>query len=243
MLELITDSISSLLYPRICGSCHSSLVETGKDYACPDCWSASQISQGDESVCEKCGLVLGPNRQSNSVSCWQCDGHHYDRARALGIYSHAVAAEVVRLKSTPSLSLKARELMKQNWPAYEMNDFDLIVPVPLSKRRRFERGHNQAEVIAEYISKFTNVPVDRRSLQRSQHSPLHRIGMDRKARDLSVMNSFEVSRPKLIEGTSIVLIDDVYTTGATVSYCAKVLKKNGACKVEVFTLARAVLRY
>jgi predicted amidophosphoribosyltransferase len=64
--------------------------------------------------------------------------------------------------------------------------------------------------------------------------------MDKKARELTVRNAFEVVRPKLINGKNIVLVDDVFTSGATASYCAKVLKKNGASRVNVFTLARAV---
>ena len=64
--------------------------------------------------------------------------------------------------------------------------------------------------------------------------------MDKKARDLTVRNAFEVVKPDSVTGKNILLVDDVFTSGATASYCAKVLKKNGAGKVYVFTLARAV---
>ena len=64
--------------------------------------------------------------------------------------------------------------------------------------------------------------------------------MDKKARDLTVKNAFEVGRPKLIKGANVLLIDDVFTSGATASQCARVLKKNGSAKVNVLTLARAV---
>jgi ComF family protein len=154
---------------------------------------------------------------------------------------NAVAAEVVALKSTPVLSRKARTLLESNWASFEIEEVDTIIPVPLSRRRRLERGYNQAEVLASSISAITGVGIDRNSLARTHHSPLHRIGMDSKARDLSVRNAFEVSRPNLIRGKAVLLVDDVYTTGATVSYCAKELKKAGAAKVNVFTLARAVL--
>ncbi len=70
---------------------------------------------------------------------------------------------------------------------------------------------------------------------------MHRIGMDKKARELTVKNAFEITRPKLIEGKNVLLVDDVFTSGATASSCAKVLKKNGAVGVQVFTLARAVM--
>ena len=118
---------------------------------------------------------------------------------------------------------------------------DLIIPIPLSKRRKLERGFNQAEIIAAEIARTTGIPVDALSLARKLHTRIHRVGMDQKARELTVKNAFEVLRPKLIQGRNILLVDDVFTSGATSSYCAKVLKKNGAGKVNVFTLARAVM--
>ena len=75
---------------------------------------------------------------------------------------------------------------------------------------------------------------------RRMRPPMHRVAMDKKAREMTVTNAFEVVRPKLIEGRSILLVDDIFTSGATVSYCAKALKKKGAAIVKVFTLARAL---
>ncbi|HET9129668.1 MAG TPA: phosphoribosyltransferase family protein [Terriglobia bacterium] len=116
---------------------------------------------------------------------------------------------------------------------------DLILPVPLSARRRAERGFNQAEFIARRVASILHKPVDIRSLSRKTHTPMHRASMDKKAREQSVKNAFEVIRPKLIEGKAILLVDDIFTSGATVSNCAKSLKKAGAKRVDIFTLARA----
>jgi predicted amidophosphoribosyltransferase len=69
---------------------------------------------------------------------------------------------------------------------------------------------------------------------------MHRVGMDAKARALSVKNAFEIKRPKCIAGEKVLLIDDVFTSGATVSNCAKTLKENGASEVYVFTVARTL---
>ena len=122
-----------------------------------------------------------------------------------------------------------------------MEGATLIVPVPLSRQRQRERGFNQAADhrkitrVKSFVSRW--MPS---ALSRTSHSPIHRVGMDRKARDLSVKNAFTVARPKLIAGQTILLIDDVYTTGATLSYCAKALKKSDAVRVDVLTLARAI---
>jgi ComF family protein len=119
------------------------------------------------------------------------------------------------------------------------DNYDLVLPVPLSTKRRAERGFNQAEFIASHIAKILHKTVDTRSLSRKVHTPMHRASMDRKAREQSVKNAFEVIRPKLIEKRSILLVDDILTSGATVSNCARSLKKAGAQRIEVFTLARA----
>jgi len=117
----------------------------------------------------------------------------------------------------------------------------VVVPVPLSKKRRFERGHNQADIIGQTIAAYSDLLFVTNGLQRTDHSPMHRIGMDKKAREATVKNSFVVKAPRLIDGKDVVLVDDVFTSGSTASYCAKVLKKNGAGSVKVITLARAVM--
>ena len=121
----------------------------------------------------------------------------------------------------------------------EFQDADLILPIPLSKKRLLERGFNQAAVLAKILSNETKIKLDEQSLVRKIHTPMHRAGMDTKARESTVKNAFEITRPKLINGKKILLIDDVFTSGATASACAKVLKKAGAEKVYVLTLARA----
>jgi ComF family protein len=111
--------------------------------------------------------------------------------------------------------------------------------VPLSRQRKAERGFNQAEVIADAVCSVLKIPIDTATLVRSKHAPMHRASMDRKARETTVQNAFKVTRPKLIEGRSILLVDDIFTSGATASNCAKVLKKHGAASLLVFTVARA----
>lgn len=91
------------------------------------------------------------------------------------------------------------------------------------------------------MSILTKIEVDALSLTRKINTPIHRVGMDQRARELTVMKAFDVVRPKLIAGKNILLIDDVLTSGETASECARILKKNGAAGVCVFTLARAVL--
>ena len=237
MLRTVRDNLSSALFPQLCLCCRERLTAPSTGYACAECWEASSLFIGDELLCGKCGK---PEVAGRSPKCPQCEEHEYDIARAVGIYSNALRAAVVSLKTHPHVSAKLKELIVEAAKRYGFTDPDLIVPVPLSKQRNLERGFNQAEIISHALGKRIGSPVDARSLIRSKHSPIHRVGMDEKARDMSVRDGFRVVRPKLIEGRNILLVDDVLTTGATASYCAQTLKRSGAKRVNVLTIARAI---
>ena len=240
MFAGLQDSLLSLTYPQQCRVCGSH-VESQKDgVACHECWAATRIFDGSEMLCDKCGAFFGDKAAPKPVFCHKCDDHFYDKAMACGIYEKGLAAAIVNLKNVPSLSRRVKTVLS-NLNKLDGLDLDLIIPVPLSKHRRLERGFNQAEIIGEIISRSTRKPIDAHSLVRKRHTPIHRVGMDKKARELTVKNAFEVARPKLIEGKNILLVDDVLTSGATASSCAKILKKHGALMVNVLTLARAVM--
>ncbi|QQS32755.1 MAG: ComF family protein [Acidobacteriota bacterium] len=209
--------------------------------ACRTCWQETHIISGSDLLCARCGVHYGPRETADEVYCRKCDDHHYDRAFAVGLYEKALAVSVVHLKEIPKVFSTLSREIENALGRTPLRDIDLIVPVPLSQKRRHERGFNQAELIAGVCSKFLRMPVDAVSLQRIIDTPMHRSGMDAKARAASVEGAFGVARPKLISGAKILLVDDVLTSGATASGCAEVLKNNGACSVTVFTLARAVL--
>ena len=120
-----------------------------------------------------------------------------------------------------------------------LSDADLIVPVPLHAKRESERGFNQALILARELARHTGLPVDEHSVVRRHHTERHRAGMDAKARRKSVSGAFAVRHTELIKGKRVLLIDDVFTTGATVSACATVLFAAGANDVFVVTVARA----
>jgi ComF family protein len=111
--------------------------------------------------------------------------------------------------------------------------------VPLHAERERERGFNQAALLARALAKRTGLKADEWSLKRVAHSARHRAGMDARARRETVEGAFAVARPRLMEGERVLLVDDVYTTGATASACAEALLASGASEVFVLTLARA----
>lgn len=176
------------------------------------------------------------------VRCHKCDDHCYDLATAVGIYEKGISAAVLELKRTPHLPHILHELTAERLTHVRFDHVDVIIPTPLSKLRQIERGFNQAEVVAKMVSRIIRKPVDAHTLARTVHTPIHRIGMDQRARELTLQNAFDVHRPKLIHGKNVLIVDDVFTSGSTASLMAAVLKKSGAARVDVFTLARAVLR-
>jgi ComF family protein len=108
--------------------------------------------------------------------------------------------------------------------------------MPLHWIRRWRRGFNQAELLARALQKRTGIPVSR-ALRRQKRTP-PQAGLSRAERRVNVETAFDVRAPKTIEGKHVLLVDDIMTTGATASACAAVLKRAGARRVSVLTLAR-----
>ena len=240
MLTGLTDAFLNLVYPQNCRICSECVEQSADGIACKACWSDTRILSKIHVLCKKCGAFLRESEQPVETLCRQCDDHLYDSARAVGVYENALAATVVQLKHTPHIPRTLIRFLHDTLEQTAFGDATLIVPVPLSAKRLKERGFNQAEVIAKVIAGKKRIPLDSYSLARRLHTPMHRVAMDKKAREMTVRKAFEVKRPNLVAGHNILLIDDVFTSGSTVSYCAKALKKSGAAKVNVLTLARAV---
>ena len=238
LLLSVSDSFLALAYPQPCHACGSEVKERRLGVGCSKCWLATELFSGAEPACPKCGAVTAS--VSNAFACRNCEPHYYDIARSLGVYEHALSSSIVHLKRVPTIPKFLLTRIPAFLDAAGLTDCDLIVPVPISSTRLSERGFNQAEVIANAVGQILDRTVDSISLSRTKHTPMHRAAMDKRAREATVQNAFRVVRPKLIAGQSILLVDDIFTSGATASNCSKALKKKGAAAVNIFTLARAM---
>jgi ComF family protein len=119
--------------------------------------------------------------------------------------------------------------------------YDLIIPVPLHRERLRWRGFNQALILAQAIGQKSHVPVNPFLLERTRPTnPQTQLSEDERRKN--VRGAFTVTAPEQLADKTVLLIDDVYTSGATTEECARELLRNGAAAVDVFTLARAVLR-
>lgn len=114
---------------------------------------------------------------------------------------------------------------------------DIVVPVPLHKKRFAERGFNQAAAIGSSLARYAGIPFADRLLERVRDTP-HQATLDRAGRLENVAEAFQLKDPVRIQGVSVLLVDDVLTTGSTLQECARALHAGGAGKISAFTLAR-----
>jgi ComF family protein len=148
---------------------------------------------------------------------------------------------VLQLKRQPQLAPHLEALLITAAQREPLSLSTMIVPVPLHPKRQRSRGFNQAAVIAEVLSKGLRLPLDEVSVERVSLTEQYRAGLDAKGRRDTVADAFSVVHPKLIADENILLVDDVFTTGATVSACAAALLAAGAQNVFVLTISRALL--
>jgi ComF family protein len=243
--NILYDAVLAVLYPQPCAVCGSSVESRADGVACSNCWNETRIFTGDETVCWKCGVksqghVAEDKRKE--VFCRRCDEENFTAARACGVYEGALRASIVSLKREPFVGVRLARLMFDALKREPLESATRIVPVPLHPSRERERGFNQATEIGRAIATLSGLPLDESSLIRMVHTERHRAGMDARSRRESVEAAFEVKRPRLINGEAVLLVDDVFTTGATVNACAVALKQAGAEDVFVLTLARPVRR-
>lgn len=241
--NLFYDSLLALVYPQSCAVCGASVESRSLGVACEKCWQQTELFTGTEIVCWKCGLPSRgtvPEEKREQVRCRRCDDDAFTAARACGIYDGALRASVLSLKREQHIGSRLRQLMVATQRQYPLCEATRIVPVPLHPEREKARGFNQAAVLARELSKATLLPMDEISVVRKQHSKRHRAGMDWKGRHDTVTDAFQVIYPALIAGERVLLVDDVFTTGATVSSCAKAVLEAGAVEVFVLTIARPV---
>ena len=231
------DGLVAIAYPQSCAICDASVEQRKFGVACESCWAATRVFEGKETLCWKCGVLLDFGELA--VRCGRCETQCFDVARAVGPYKGALRESVLELKRRPHVALRIEDLLVEVAQREPLNSSTRIVPVPLHERRLRSRGFNQASVMAEALSRGLRLPLDEVSLVRVSSTEKYRAGLDAKGRRDTVAGAFAVRHPRLVANENILLVDDVFTTGATVSACAAALHDAGAQNVYVLTIARA----
>ncbi len=232
------DLFSSALFPEVCYFCGSSVTGEGS-VICADCRNSIRIVS--EPFCDLCGLPLSTFDDFASTICGRCltKPPPYDKARYGVYYEQSVRTGITRLKFHSSL-FNVRpigELLVQAFNThYSSERFDSIIPVPVHRKRLISRGFNQAISVSKRLSESTGIFLDRTALVKSRDTA-PQVGLPRSKRLVNLKNAFNISSPERISGKRILIIDDVSTTGATVSEAARAVRKVGAAYVAILVVA------
>ncbi len=236
----LTKGLLQFLLPSQCHCCEK-FLEEGQTGICSDC--LSKIRWIEPPLCTLCGIPF-PSREIQSHLCGACltRRKYFTIARAVGCYEGPLREAIHRWKYeekgylTSFFGEKLAEGFHRHW---DSPPFDLLIPVPLHSKRLSERGFNQALLLVKELSQRIRIPYSKRLLRKGVPTP-PQIHLSGRERETGVRGSFHIQRENEIVGKTVLLVDDVYTTGATVNECSKVLLKAGAERVDVLTLAHAI---
>ena len=229
-----------VLYPEECRVCGGRVEEWAGGVACRACWQRMDELKSRLRCCQRCGGWLAVEDARACPGCpLQVEGGLVV-ARSAGPHEGALRESVLWLKRHPRMAWRVRESLRRVWEDLPGREgIDLLIPVPLHPSRERERGFNQAEVIARWLGKLAGLPVETTSLLRRRPTERHRLGMGRRERSRSLQGAFVVRAPRLVEGRSLLLVDDVMTTGTTALAVGETLLDAGASAVRLVTLTRA----
>jgi len=228
-------------YPEICRLCEVEHATAKDGFVCARCWL--QVRFIKPPFCERCGLPF----EGDITTPFECTNCREMELRFTSARSAVVARGVVleaihRFKYQRALwfeNFLADLLLREAVPVLRGQNWDFIVPVPLHPLKQREREFNQAERLAGHLSAATGIPLNQKLLRRVMPTATQTL-LTREQRAKNMRGAFAVPGDSGLDGERIVLVDDVFTTGATTSACAKALRDAGAGEVCVWTVARGL---
>ncbi len=232
-LTYIFTQIQKLLWPEVCPFCG----KASNSGICQKCRKQLEKLKIKEPRCMQCGRPVRYMEQEYCHDCMQTR-HSYDQGYSLWLHRKPVSQSIYRFKYHNQRRYAihyVEELQKEYAPQIRSWQVEKIMPVPLHRKRMRKRGYNQAELIAEILGKVLDIPVDKDSLRRSKDTiPQKELG--RRERERNMEGAFSLSDTFMPAGT-VLLIDDIYTTGSTLNAAAAALKKRGVQKVYFLTIS------
>ncbi len=230
-------SLSTICFPPRCLCCDTTLAPPASLLFCPDCLDAMDFIK--EPFCSCCGRTFAAATGDNHL-CGNCltKPPHFTTARAVAHYHEPLSSAIHAFKyNGRTFGLNSFATLYHQHPHPPNVIPDLILPVPLHRQRLRERGFNQALLLARAFFPAERERIDPELLLRRKQTP-PQTGLSGKIRRRNLKDGFTVSSPARLTNKTVLLIDDVYTTGSTANECARTLKRAGAREVHVLTLAR-----
>ena len=229
----IIDAVSDLLYPRRCVVCDE-VIKFGRKYTCEAC--ASKIVYIKEPFCLKCGKALA--KGSTQEYCGDCAKirHEYICGGAALDYG-SVADSMFRFKNKGReeyAEFYAKAIYEVKKEFIESIHPDALVPVPIHRTRLAQRGYNQAYLIARELSKLSEIPVNSKLIERVKKTdPLKNLGHSQRQNNLK--KAFKITSDD-VKLKTIIIIDDIYTTGSTIDEIARTIHEKVNCKIYFLTV-------
>jgi ComF family protein len=241
--QRLLDSILNLVYPDTCFLCSVPVARHQDCAVCASCWDKALALQIKRPRCLCCGIPFHNFDEEAEHLCGDCILHlpPYSAARSFGYYTAELSGLIQGLKFQGRrnlVGLLAPLLACTFFDTWGREEFDFLVPVPLHPKRRRERGYNQAELLARALSGRIAVSFCSDAIERIRPT-LPQVGLSESQRQENVSKAFRCRDSQRISKKSILLIDDVMTTGATAASAARCLLDGGALRVSLLTLARA----
>ncbi len=248
-LRGMREALASLVLPAPCRICTRILDTGGRIPFCHECLEALDQPLR-EPLCSQCGRPIVSSAVTGGVSAPMCHfcrirPYRFDFARSFGAYTQRMSRAILLLKYGKVVPLGgwfARQLasLVQSQPLNFA--VDVVIPVPLDKGRLRERGYNQAELIAKPLARLLGIPFRSYLLVRTRPRP-SQLRLTRRERWETVRGAYATHQSAQVDKLRVLLVDDVFTTGATLDACSQALKGAGAVRVVGLTVARALPLY
>lgn len=238
-------SLVDFIFPLCCLSCRKKINMSFYFAFCKSCFKRLIIIK--KYSCSRCGRPMDVSSYSEGILCHQCrEGKtFFDRSLSALCFTEEVKRALYAFKYHGKehygyfLSCFMAAKLKRSF-GREWLEGAVIVPVPLFYKKQRERGYNQSEVLSYHISDTLHLNGAENILMRTVHSP-SQTQLKRKERQKNIKGTFSIKKKVSLEGRSVLLVDDVMTTGATLNECARILKESGAKEVIGITLASVTL--
>ena len=245
--ENLKEGILSLIYPISCENCGNPIRGESKGYSiCDDCLQLIRLITLP--YCYRCGKPFSPGVDfEEGALCSNClnKKDHFYFVRSVAFYQGVLrkCIHLLKYKKQVKLIKPLANLMIDYLLRYELiniNEIDLVIPVPLFKNDYFKRGFNQSGLLAQQVADYFSVPFSE-DLLIKKRANLSQVGLSKKERKSNVKNVYSTNLTRENSNISnLLLIDDIVTTGASIEACCNELRKIGVKKLYVLTLARGV---
>ena len=234
-------ALLDIVFPPLCHACKEFIPDAGVLHLCTRC--RGEVHTISSPLCTVCGIPFATPGGIDHV-CGACLATHprFAAARAAVLFDGVARDLIHRFKYDRKVHL-ARPLsllMLETLTLFATSlGAELLIPVPLHRRRLRERGFNQAVLLGRPLATTWNIPLVVDNLKRIRWTE-PQVTLSATEREANVRGAFALNNPAAVRGNKIILLDDVYTTGSTVAECSRVLRQAGAAAVYVITVARAL---